>query len=364
MTEPLSLAAAYSFFTDEGLPAEIKNKIIHLTIFSSEKPLDQRKVITGVCKEWAKISAADEMALGLIQLGLKLKEAVLKRCLLGFYASDPHLRNAWTAHFQEKFDLANDHSLEDVWEIDCETRMYDQQCYLQRFKTWLFSLEAPCRARIRSIDFTKKELTHGERLAILEQLPELVCATFDETDLSPQSKLQDRQIPALLSLCPKLEEIALKKTMLSMEGISRLFSLLPALKHLRLIDAHSSLPGFFAALPSFLVTLDLQRSSGIPPEGFRAFTERALHLKALNLAHCKHFSEDDLCALIQNCPQLERLVLDGQYAVSNALLNLIAERGKNLKFLSYKDCRWSGRLTLEGIAAFKKSCPHLGSAGV
>jgi hypothetical protein len=360
MAQSVLSSSTPSYFSGTILPDEIKIKTIEFAVFSAQDPTRRGLELGLVCKEWHQISETDDMALKLIVSGCKVKEVILKRLVI---KSDwePALVRAWSALFQQKFDLLNCSPIDDIWESDLDEGEQAQQAHFQSFKGWLCSLEVSHRELIRAADFSKKDLSHSQRLEILEKLPELTSLTFDETDLSYGNKIQDGQISALGSLCPKLEEIRLGKVRLSETGITALFSAFPLLKslhldHLNHLVSEDSLPGFFGMLPSRMVTLVMQCTLGITSEGFLEFTKRAADLKVLDLSGCKNFPAQVLVAFICHCPQLESLVLDSQYEVTDALLMAIGEQCKHLKHFSYGHC---SKLTSDGIEAFKEKYPHL-----
>ncbi len=269
---------------------EIKSQIIELAIFSSQNPVQQRNELALVCKEWCQISGSDGVALQMLSSGYKVKEVILK----DWSRSEAVLVKAWSALFQEKFDLVNDdsHEFNMVWDDEEEEiKQATHQTNIQEFMQWLETLEAPYRALIRSADFSKKHLTYQQCFEIIKKLPELTYLAFD--GLGYENRIEDEHVGAFFSHCPKLEEISIANTSLSEKGFSELFSVCPSINAFHLAHSFCRSLNLFEILPSGIVTLTLQPTTHISSEGFVDFFKRATNLKMLDLSGCKDLTEED-----------------------------------------------------------------------
>jgi hypothetical protein len=234
MSEALTLSANRCLF--DAIPEKkIKSLMIEFAIFSSQNPLQQKNELALVCNEWCQMSRSDSVVLQLLLLGFKVKEVILK----SWSCSEPILVKAWSALFQQKFDLVNDdysYEFKMVWDDEeAENIRSASQTHLQEFMNWLENLEAPFRALIRSADFSKKNLNPQECFEILKKLPELTCLTYDARGYA--IPIEDEHVNAFFSHCPKLEELSLASINLSGKGFSEIFSICLSLRAIFIIDS-------------------------------------------------------------------------------------------------------------------------------
>ncbi|ERN10374.1 hypothetical protein AMTRI_Chr12g237030 [Amborella trichopoda] len=179
-----------------------------------------------------------------------------------------------------------------------------------------------------------------------------------EIDVSGNHLICDGALMALVYFCPRLQKIsAFDCNFISDECLLDL-ALCPSVVSLSVSVCWLTSPHFvdsFLLKAQKLQSLDLSNSAFLK-EPLIAIKDLKLPLKNLVLSRCRAFAFHGISSLIQNCPVLEHLNLDGLDFLTDETLSVLSENLQGLTFFSLNSCF---KLSNSSFCNLLTKCPNL-----